>query len=127
MLDFREEGKLLHLYVDGLLTTRDYIDFVPVFERFEDLGSPPFAMLVELGPSFTGWNLGPLLGDGRPDVAHRNTFDRIAVVGDAKWNQWLTASSGLVFAAENRFFERHKKAEAENWARGGIAGDATPS
>lgn len=123
MLDLRSERGLLHLYADGLLTTRDYIDFAPAFERLERSEPKPIAILIELGPSFTGWSLGALWRDVQVDVAHRETFGRIAVVGDAKWEEWLAATSDLMFAAQVRFFVRSSKGEAEQWLSGGNLGD----
>ena len=123
MLHLRSERGLLHLYADGLLTTGDYIDFVPAFERFETSEPKPIAMLIELGPSFTGWSLGALWRDVQFDVGHRQTFGPMAIVGDAKWEEWLAEASDLMFAAEVRFFLRSSKAEAEQWLRHGNPGD----
>lgn len=121
MLELRPERGLLTLYADGLLTTRDYVDFVAEFERLVRSEIKPVAMLIELGPGFAGWNVGALWQGVQPDVLPAETFSRIAVVGDVKWQEWFAAAANLMVLAGTGFFEKSERADAENWVRHGCA------
>lgn len=103
---------ILHIVADGQLTTEEYADFVPLFERLSDRPRP---LLIELGPGFTGWTLDALWRDLKFDVEHRKQFGRIAVVGNKEWEKWGTEASAPFFPAEMRFFEAAERLQAEQW------------
>lgn len=110
-----EDGGVIRIRADSLLTTEDYAEFVPDFERLVGGRHRPIPMLIELGPSFGGWTLGGLWRDLKFDVEHRQQFGRIAIVGDEKWQEWGSEASNLFFDAEVRFFERSHRQDAEQW------------
>lgn len=112
-IERRADG-VLHIVADGQLTTTDYADFAPQFERLAGASTP---MLIELGPSFTGWTFDALLRDLRFDFSHHEHFGRIAVLGDKKWEEWGTDLSSFVFPGEMRFFETSQRGEVEQWLR----------
>ena len=112
-VDLRSDG-VLHVVADGLLTTEDYVAFVPRFERLAQVASP---ILIELGSGFTGWTLGALWRDLKFDVEHQRQFGRMAVVGEKRWEKWGTAASNLIFPGEMRFFQREALADALSWLR----------
>lgn len=41
-------------------------------------------MLIELSPDFTGWDPGGIWRDLKFDAKHKDSFGRIAIVGDAQ-------------------------------------------
>ena len=113
-IEKRADG-VLHIFADGQLTTDDYTDFVPRFERLAQEGRSP--MRIELGPDFSGWSVAALWRDLKFDYAHGEQFGRIAVVGDKRWEKWGTELSNPVSPGEMRFFERGQEADAEEWLR----------
>ena len=48
-----------------------------------------------------------------------DSFGRIAIVGDAKWEEWGTRLSDPLFRAEMKFFESSQHQVAESWVRSG--------
>ena len=108
----RRPDGVLHIAADGQLTTEDYAEFVP---RFERLAHPSNPILIELGPNFTGWSLGGLWRDLKFDAAHLRQFGRMAVLGDKRWEKWGTQASDLMFPGEMRFFNAADRREAEEW------------
>jgi len=119
-IEKRADG-VLHIVADGQLTTEDYAEFVPRFEKFAQAG--PNAMRIELGPSFTGWSLAALWRDIRFDLRHWKQFGRMAVIGDKRWEKWGTDLTDPFVPGEMKFFERGSEAEADEWlrSRGGDA------
>ena len=51
------------------------------------------------------------------DVAHRNDFVRIAVVGDRRWMEWGTALARVLSRSEMRWFAASEAQRAAEWAR----------
>lgn len=113
-IDRRLDG-VLHILADAQLTADDFDSFVPRFEALA--GKGPAAMLIELGPGFSGWSAGGLWQDLRFDAAHMRQFGRIAVLGDKRWEKWGTQASAPLFPGEMRFFEREERRAAEEWLR----------
>jgi len=115
-IERRADG-VLHIVADGQLTAEDFDGFVPRFDALA--GDGPNAMLVELGPNFSGWSLGGLWNDLKFDFRHRRQFGRIAVLGDKPWQKRVTEVSNPLFSSDMRFFELSQRDEAEQWLRGG--------
>ncbi|WP_324262274.1 STAS/SEC14 domain-containing protein [Altererythrobacter sp. H2] len=74
-------------------------------------------MLIELSPDFTGWDPGGIWRDLKFDAKHKDSFGRIAIVGDRKWEEWGTKVSDPHFRAKMKFFEPLERDAAESWAR----------
>lgn len=110
----QEPDGVLHVLVDGLLTTDDYTRFVP---RFEQFARPANRILIELGPNFAGWSFGGLWRDVKFNVDHLRQFDRIAIIGNKRWEKWGTDASALLIPSEMRFFERAAASDAIAWLR----------
>jgi len=117
-IDRKPDG-ILVIKADGQLTTQDYVDFVPRFENL--VGDRPTAMLIELGPEFTGWTLPALWRDVQFDVEHWRAFGRMAVVGDRLWEKWATETLRPVSPGSLRFFHEERD-EALAWLRGPAEG-----
>ena len=75
-------------------------------------------MLIELAPDFSGWDLGGLWQDLKFDLAHKDRFGWIAIVGDKKWEEWGTKLSDLLFhSAQMCFFWPDQRTQGERWLR----------
>lgn len=110
-VDLRVDG-ILHIVADGVLTTDAYAAFAPRYRRLAKPGSP---ILLELGPSFTGWGPGALWRGLKPDADQERSSGRLAVVGDRTWREWSTVPANLFFPGEISFFELGAMAEAVAW------------
>jgi hypothetical protein len=114
----RTAEDLLHVRADGQLTTSDYADFVFGFRRLFEPSTP---MLVELGPSFSGWSLGVLWQGLEVDAQHLREFGRVAVLGDRRWESWAPKALEPFLPGELRFFETGQRPEAMQWLMKGCA------
>ena len=119
MLKIDEENGLLWIRASGQLERSDYDDFVPRFEQLVGRKPGKLPMVIELAPDFAGWDLPGLWRDLKFDAHHQDSFGRIAIVGDAKWEEWGTRFSDPLIRAEMKFFEPFQRQVAENWARSG--------
>ena len=117
MLKIDEENGLLRIRASGQLESSDYDDFVPRFEQLVGRKPGKLPMVIEPAPDFAGWDLPGLWRDLKFDAYHQDSFGRIAMVGDAKWEEWGTRLSDPLIRAEMKFFEPFQHQVAENWAR----------
>ena len=117
MLEMTEENGLVRIRVQGTLEASDYHRFVPQFERIESRETGTVPMVIELAPDFSGWDVGGLWRDLKFDVKHKDSFDRIAIVGDSKWEEWGTKAFDPLFTADMKFFQPAERDAAESWVR----------
>ena len=78
-------GNLLWLRASGKRTRRDYQEgLIPRLEAvIREHGKA--RLLFHLDPDFQGWELGAWWDDFRFDLKHKDDFERLAVVGAARW------------------------------------------
>jgi len=107
---------VLWVKVNGTLTRQEYADLVPNWEqmiaRYGKL-----RLLFEMEPGFTGWRPGAAWDDFRFSVTHRNEVERVAIVGDKKWEEWVAKLGALLVNARFRYFQPADLDDALRWLR----------
>ncbi len=114
-IQFNEEddGKLVVVHVSGKLTKADYEHFVPEFERlFEQRGK--LRMLFDM-TGLHGWDAGAMWEDIKFDIKHFSDIERLAIVGEAKWQQGMATFCKPFTTAKVRYFDHADAAEARRW------------
>ena len=100
------------------LTHEDYEHFVPKCEEmFKQHGK--IRVLFEM-MDFHGWETAALWDDIKFDVKHFSDVERIAMVGEKKWEKGMTVFFGPFTKAKVRYFDRAKVGEARAWIEGDI-------
>ena len=117
MLRIEERAGLITITAGGTLESADYDRFVPIFERIAAQKAGTVPMSIVLMSDFSGWDLGGLWRDLKFDVKHKNSFGRIAIVGDRKWEEWGTKLFDPLFRAEMKFFATAERGAAQSWVR----------
>lgn len=108
-----ETGKLVEVRVKGKLEKEDYQIFVPEVERLiEEHGK--INMLVHL-ENFHGWTAGALWEDIKFDLKHFRDMERLAIIGDAKWEKGMALFCRPFTTAKVRFFTPDRMDEAHRW------------
>jgi len=67
---------------------------------------------------FHGWRLGALWQDIKFDLRHFKQIVRIALVGETKWQEWMSAICVPFTTGEIRFFHHDQLEAARGWLRG---------
>ncbi len=103
----------IELTVAGKLTHDDYMIFIPVVEKaLKEAKGMKVNLLVDM-TSFKGWKeLKAMLDDAKFGIKHLNDFDRIAAVGNKKWEELAMKAWGAVSKAKVKFFKNREKALA---------------
>jgi len=115
-----EEGgpeNIVKVRAAGKLTKEDYAVFVPEIERLiQEHGK--VRMLLVLA-DFHGWTMSALWEDTKFDVRHFNDIERLAMVGDKKWEKGMALFCRPFTTAKIRYFDVADEGEAERWIREG--------
>jgi len=109
-------GKVLEVQVTGKLTHDDYQHFAPKFESmFQGRGklSVLFHML-----DFHGWEAAAIWDDIKFDVKHFSHIERLAMVGDKKWEKGMSVFCRPFTTAKIRYFDSADLSEARSWVQG---------
>lgn len=106
-------GKLLAVHVSGKLAKEDYAHFVPEFERLVNAHGKLRVLFDMCG--FHGWELGALWEDIKFDVKHFSDIERIAMLGESKWEQGMATFCKPFTTAKVRYFEQADAEKARQW------------
>jgi hypothetical protein len=111
-------GKVLVVNLSGRLTREDYHHFVPEVERL--ISQHGKISLVVHMHDFHGWTLGALWEDVKFDLKHFRHIERLALVGDRKWEAGMAVFCKPFTTATIRYFDESKIEEAFQWINEGI-------
>jgi hypothetical protein len=106
-------GKLLLVHVSGKLEKADYEHFVPEFERLVGLHGKLRVLFDMTG--FHGWTAGALWADTKFAMHHFSDIDRLAVVGEKKWQEGMATFCKPFTKATVKYFDHTATAEAQAW------------
>ena len=106
-------GKTLIVHVSGKLATKDYEHFVPEFERLVQKHGK-LRVLFDM-TDFHGWEMGALWEDLKFDVKHFADVERIAMVGETKWESGMASFCKAFTKAAVRYFDHSQAAAARRW------------
>jgi len=112
-LNEEDGGKIVAVHVSGKLAAADYAHFVPEFERLVRQHGK-LRVLFDM-TDFHGWEAGAMWEDIRFDVKHLADIERLAMVGEAKWQQGMAAFCKPFTKATIRYFDHTDAAEARKW------------
>ncbi len=112
-LDERAGGQILAVDIKGKLEKKDYELFAPEVERLIDKHGK-VSILVDL-TGFEGWDAGGLWEDIKFDVKHFNDVERIAFIGQSRWQKGMATFCKPFTTAEIRYFEPTRRQEAVRW------------
>lgn len=106
-------GNLAKVEVSGKLTKEDYEVFRPLIESLIDKHGK-IRILFEMS-NFHRWDAGALWEDIKFDSKHYSDIEKLAMVGEKKWEEWMAKICRPFTTAEIKYFDASEKAEAEAW------------
>lgn len=109
-------GNIVEVHVSGKLTTEEYQRFAPEFDRsIAERGK--IRLLFEMS-QFDGWEAGAAWQDVKLSLRHFTDIGRVAMVGEKKWQQFMTHILSPFTRAEVRYFDHGDLAAARKWLEG---------
>lgn len=105
---------ILAVKATGKLTKGDLDDLAPVLKKHVSRSDDPH--LIMILEDFKGWeDTAAFWKDLQLDAEYIGHFDRIAIIGDKKWQQWGTRLMDPLFNEEMKYFSIDNADYAWNW------------
>lgn len=108
-------GDIVTLKFKGKVSKEDYELFVPQIEGLMK-GDARIRLLVELH-DFKGWTAGALWEDTKFAARHFNDIQKLAVVGDSRWEKGMTSFIKPFTKAAVKYFPMQDIDRAREWIR----------
>ncbi|MDA0835431.1 MAG: STAS/SEC14 domain-containing protein [Planctomycetota bacterium] len=112
----RDSDKVMAFELSGKLHDDDYKSFVPLVDA-AIAAQGKIRMLVHFH-DFHGWDMHALWDDTKFAVTHCTTIERIAIVGEKKWEEWMAKVCKPFTMATVKYFDAGEMESAWSWVEG---------
>lgn len=113
----QDEGNFVAFKLSGTLHDEDYKAFVTVIE--DAAGKGKLHLLVEM-VAFQGWDRRALWDGIKLDARLGRNIERLALVGDKRWEQWMAKICRPFTSAMIQYFNADDMKDAEAWVQDGL-------
>ena len=113
-------GRVVKVIAAGKLTRESYRLFIPELDNL--VKKHRIIRLMFEMIEFDGWTLGAVWDDLKFGCKHFNHIERIAIVGDRKWEKAMATVCKPFTRAKVRYFDISEIDEAEKWIAEDIQG-----
>jgi hypothetical protein len=108
-----KSDKVLAFKISGKLHDEDYKTFVPLVDA--ELARGGKVRLLAHFHDFHGWDLHALWDDVKFATTHCTKIERVALVGDKKWEAWMAKVCKPFTMAKVRYFDASEEGAAWAW------------
>lgn len=110
--------RIFGVKLSGKLHDADYQEFVPAVDAaIEKQGK---LRLLAQFHDFHGWDLHALWDDTKFSTTHCTKIERIALVGEKKWEEWMAKVCKPFTMAQLRYFDVTQLDAAWQWLAEGL-------
>jgi hypothetical protein len=111
----RTDDGIFTVRVSGKLSAEDYGLFVPQVEQaIAELGKIRMLLIMQ---DFHGWEAAALWEDLKFDLKHFSDIEKLAMVGDRKWEHGMAVFCKPFTTAKIRYFDAAHQQEASDWLK----------
>jgi hypothetical protein len=110
-----DSDNIIAFNLQGKLHDEDYQTFIPAVEAA--VAANGKVRLFARFEDFHGWDLHAAWDDFKFGLKHFTSFERIALVGDQRWEEWMAAFCKPFSQAQVRYFDAADSAAAWAWLR----------
>lgn len=107
------DTNVLEFHVSGKLAREDYEKVVPQMEQLIERHGR-IRILFEMH-DFHGWEAGALWEDMKFDLKHFRDIDRLAIIGETRWERGMAAFCRPFTVAVIHYFEHDHSNQAREW------------
>ncbi len=111
----KSKDAFIAIQASGTLTGEDYDAVLPDIEKIIEKHGK-VRVCIDMA-SFDGWEMSAAWKDMIFGIAHWNDLDKLAIVGDAKWEEWSATITDVMMHGAVRHFPVRDQAEALKWAK----------
>lgn len=113
-----DSSKIVAFKLSGRLHDDDYRRFVPLVEAA--IAKAGKIRLLARFEDFQGWDLHAAWDDFKFGVSHYADFERIAMIGDRDWQEWMARFCRPFTKAEVKYFAEAEADAAWAWLGEGV-------
>ena len=96
----------LKLKITGKLTHKDYETIIPMIDSaLAEVKEPKINTLVDI-TELDGWEMRAAWDDFKLGLKHGSEFEKIALVGNKKWQEAISKISNWFMSGEIKYFEK---------------------
>jgi hypothetical protein len=107
------EGKIVEVSATGTFTKEAYEAFVPRTEAaIKKHGKIRILFIMH---DFHGWDAGAMWEDFKFDLKHFNHIERLAIVGETRWEKGMSLFCKPFTTAKIKYFESSDLDQARDW------------
>ncbi|MCA9010660.1 MAG: STAS/SEC14 domain-containing protein [Planctomycetaceae bacterium] len=107
------KGNVIEVQVKGKLTKESYETFVPATEaKIKEFGKVRVLFIMH---DFHGWSAGAMWEDFKFDLKHFNHIERLAIVGETKWEKGMAMFCRPFTTAHIKYFDHTDIEKARDW------------
>jgi hypothetical protein len=110
--------RIVGFKLSGKLHDADYKTFVPAIDGA--LAKEGKLRLLAQFYDFHGWDLHALWDDIKFSTTHCTKLERIALVGETKWEEWMAKVCKPFTMATIKFFDVAQISDAWRWLQEGL-------
>ena len=104
---------VLGFKMSGKLHDEDYKKFVPLVD--DAISTEGKVRILAQFADFHGWDMHALWDDIKFSTTHCTKIDKIALVGDRKWEEWMAKVCKPFTMAKIRYFDAAQLGAAWKW------------
>jgi hypothetical protein len=112
----KSSGPVVGYKVAGKVTATDYQQLAPEIQNLVDQYDDDVCVLLDM-QEFAGEEVNAWLPDLRFGHRFHDKIAKMAIVGDKRWEKWLTALADPFYAKDAEFFYPEETDEAWAWLR----------
>ena len=106
-------GNLVEVHATGKLTSEAYESFVPMTEeKIKEHGKIRILFIMH---DFHGWTAGAAWEDFKFDLKHFNHIEKLAIVGETKWDKGMSMFCRPFTTAKIKYFDQTDLEKAREW------------
>ena len=113
MITIETDKNTLFTKVENKITEADFEKLKVTFEKL--LGKFGKVRWYYEMKNLHGWEVKTFFKDSAWSLSHRNDIEKIAMLGEKKWQEWMTELMKPFTSAEVRYFMVTEKNEAGKW------------
>lgn len=112
-LNVNPESNIIYTLVTGTVVKEDMEKLLPILkDKIQKFGKARWYYEMK---DFNGWKPDAFWEDVMFDLKHANDFEKVAMVGEKKWQEWMTQIMKPFTSAEIKYFDLEDKQAAKDW------------
>jgi hypothetical protein len=115
---FDSKPKVLAFKMSGKLHDVDYKTFVPVVDKA--VAEQGKIRMLAVFENFEGWDMHAIWDDIAFSTTHCHVIERIALVGDKRWEVWMAKVCKPFTMAKLQYFDISRLPDAYRWIEEGL-------